>query len=293
MQQVRLPAQQEQTILRAGSPVVRLVRLQTGGVEMTTMKPYTEYTIAEREAAIEYAHERIHALSQSNEPRASWAIEVLRDNVYKLTGATSQLDVLERSLKAETEAKHDVIEALRRVVSGEESDDLSKLVLGILSKHPEAADGVLAASPAPVERCPNCDDTGDVHRADGEWLGECDCGSAPVERVEQEAVAMLLIDDASVAESGDWDIEPIPAAIEKLARSGGATLPLYTTPQPAPTAAQDVAGLVEALELFVRWVDMEQSENVTAGVFDRLKAFRNAESKARAVLAAHQSGGAK
>ena len=59
----------------------------------------------------------------------------MRDNVYKLTGATSQLDVLERSLKAETEAKHDVIEALRRVVSGEESDDLSKLVLGILSKH--------------------------------------------------------------------------------------------------------------------------------------------------------------
>ena len=78
---------------------------------------------------------------------------------------------------------------------------------------------------------------------------ECDAmlaaAPAPVERVEQEAVAMLLIDDASVAESGDWDIEPIPAAIEKLARSGGATLPLYTTPQPAPTAAQDVAGLVE------------------------------------------------
>lgn len=24
-------------------------------------------------------------------------------------------------------------------------------------------------------RCPNCDDTGDVHRADGEWLGECNC----------------------------------------------------------------------------------------------------------------------
>lgn len=66
-----------------------------------------------------------------------------------------------------------------------------------------------------------------------------------------------------------------------------------TTPQPAPNDAQDVAGLVEALQLFVRWVDMEQSENVTAGVFDRLKAFRNAESKSRAALAAHQSGGAK
>ncbi|QDF18939.1 hypothetical protein SEA_SCENTAE_220 [Gordonia phage SCentae] len=25
------------------------------------------------------------------------------------------------------------------------------------------------------ERCPHCDDTGDVHRMDGEWLGECHC----------------------------------------------------------------------------------------------------------------------
>jgi hypothetical protein len=24
-------------------------------------------------------------------------------------------------------------------------------------------------------RCEHCDDTGDVHRADGEWLGSCDC----------------------------------------------------------------------------------------------------------------------
>ena len=71
---------------------------------------------------------------------------------------------------------------------------------------------------------------------------------APVERVEQEAVAMLLIDDASVAESGDWDIEPIPAAIEKLARSGGATLPLYTTPQPAPTAAPAAPKVTSAMK---------------------------------------------
>lgn len=24
-------------------------------------------------------------------------------------------------------------------------------------------------------RCEHCDDTGDVHRADGEWMGSCDC----------------------------------------------------------------------------------------------------------------------
>lgn len=28
-----------------------------------------------------------------------------------------------------------------------------------------------------ASRCPHCDDTGDVHRADGEWLGSCDCKS--------------------------------------------------------------------------------------------------------------------
>jgi hypothetical protein len=38
-------------------------------------------------------------------------------------------------------------------------------------------------SPAPVEaaRCPNCDDTGDVHRADGEWLGRCNCATGKVD----------------------------------------------------------------------------------------------------------------
>ncbi|MCC4260822.1 hypothetical protein LL270_09155 [Pseudomonas aestusnigri] len=46
-----------------------------------------------------------------------------------------QVAELEAALLAETQAKHEAVEALRRVVSGEESDDLSKLVLGILSKH--------------------------------------------------------------------------------------------------------------------------------------------------------------
>jgi len=25
------------------------------------------------------------------------------------------------------------------------------------------------------KRCPNCDDTGDVHSIDGEWRGTCEC----------------------------------------------------------------------------------------------------------------------
>lgn len=32
----------------------------------------------------------------------------------------------------------------------------------------------------PTERCPTCDDTGDVHRIDGEWLGICDCPAGKV-----------------------------------------------------------------------------------------------------------------
>jgi|GEM_PF-4632146 len=37
-------------------------------------------------------------------------------------------------VQAETEAKHEAVEALRRVVAGEQSDELSALVCGILSK---------------------------------------------------------------------------------------------------------------------------------------------------------------
>ncbi|HKF95126.1 MAG TPA: hypothetical protein VKB96_11120 [Gammaproteobacteria bacterium] len=41
----------------------------------------------------------------------------------------------------------------------------------------KARAALAALTPADAgNRCPHCDDTGDVHRADGEWLGECDCG---------------------------------------------------------------------------------------------------------------------
>tara|TARA_Y100000782_G_scaffold8531_1_gene9945 strand:+ start:7303 stop:7968 length:666 start_codon:yes stop_codon:yes gene_type:complete len=150
---------------------------------------------------------------------------------------------------------------------------------------------MLAAAPAPVERLAT--DGGRNQRFEGLFEGETPdqrdarlASAAPVERVEQDAVAMLLIDDATAAESGDWDIEPIPAAIEKLARSGGAALPLYTTPQPAPTAAQGVAGLVSVLaavqEQFKRY-----GQRFPDGFDGRV--FRWVDD----ALAAHQSGGAK
>ena len=159
--------------------------------------------------------------------------------------------------------------------------------------------------------CPECDgqaplerlatDGGRNQRFEGLFEGETPdqrdarlASAAPVERVEQEAVAMLLIDDASVAESGDWDIEPIPAAIEKLARSGGATLPLYTTPQPAPNAAQDVAGLLALADAvtpqIIDWVRCGLSTNghLTDGSHPALNKLREAYC-----ALAHQNGGAK
>ena len=59
---------------------------------------------------------------------------MLRDNVRQLCG-DSTITELELALKAETEAKHEAVEALRRVIMGEESAELSRLVGGILSKH--------------------------------------------------------------------------------------------------------------------------------------------------------------
>jgi hypothetical protein len=59
-------------------------------------------------------------------------------------------------------------------------------------------------SPAPVEaaRCPNCDDTGDVHRADGEWLGRCNCATGKV--------------DAAPSPPDSSQGEPVSAWLEKF-----------------------------------------------------------------------------
>lgn len=49
-------------------------------------------------------------------------------------------------------------------------------------------DAMLAAAPQP-QRCPYCDDTGDVHSADGEWRGACACpaGASPQPTPPQQA----------------------------------------------------------------------------------------------------------
>lgn len=40
---------------------------------------------------------------------------------------------------------------------------------------PECHDGTEVAAPQAGQTCPYCDGTGDVHRADGEWMGRCTC----------------------------------------------------------------------------------------------------------------------
>ena len=58
------------------------------------------------------------------------------------------------------------------------------LVLLQIDDLKRAAPGALAATaPAPaasgrLERCPHCDDTGDVHSITGEWRGVCSCDAA-------------------------------------------------------------------------------------------------------------------
>lgn len=42
----------------------------------------------------------------------------------------------------------------------------------------------IEAALANAPRCEHCDGTGDVHRADGEWLGTCTCAAAYVGLVE-------------------------------------------------------------------------------------------------------------
>ncbi|WP_341706491.1 hypothetical protein [Halopseudomonas sp.] len=50
-----------------------------------------------------------------------------------------QVAELESALLAETQAKHEAVECLRRVLDGERSDALERLIAGIVGKHPEAA----------------------------------------------------------------------------------------------------------------------------------------------------------
>lgn len=47
-----------------------------------------------------------------------------------------------------------------------------------LYTHPSTQQAAQSAEQPSGEHCTSCDDTGEIHRADGEWLGSCNCGAA-------------------------------------------------------------------------------------------------------------------
>ncbi|MDL2200861.1 hypothetical protein QQF45_17610 [Halopseudomonas aestusnigri] len=229
-----------------------------------------------------------------------------------------QVAELESALLAETQAKHEAVECLRRIVDGDESGELVELINGILSKHPEAADGVLAAAPAPVEqegqepaawirfRSDGCYEgphrsIDDVRKRSGEWTPLYPA-SAPVERVEQEADCTLECGAyGSYCRCAAERATPQPAPTACTGKNCGSTDPNLHSAECfaeheqaiAPTAAQDVAGptLLELLEKIdsVRMGAEESAHHVHGAAY-----WNNAVVACLdAVRKAHQSGGAK
>ena len=158
----------------------------------------------------------------------------------------------------------------------------------------------MLAAPAPVERnqCDGCQagipvESG-MHRM-GKPGGYADLmactadryGSAPVERAEHDhdAIALKKTRDIMQIMYGEM---PKGGSTQLLAMVQECVLEAMShvrTPQPAPTAAQDAAGLVDALELALEyWRDRQQR-------------YKNRKPRwvvdAESALAAHQSGGAK
>ena len=107
----------------------------------------------------------------------------------------------------------------------------------------------------------------------GQGLYKLPAAPAPVERVEQEADCTL--------ECGAYG-SYCRCAAERA------------TPQPAPTAAQDVAGLVEALQSIYD-EDYQVGHDATDSEVSiaRKQCIYRIRRKVKDALAAHQSGGAK
>lgn len=127
---------------------------------------------------------------------------------------------------------------------------------------------------------------------------------APVERVEQEPKVFWVLFDNT---GGEKFIKQYPdtgvlaifdsegdAARAKCINPGTdyKRVEYYTTPQPAPTAAQDVAGLVEALGWYAEKAELCRKFGA-AGDSARHALDFDGGFRAREALAAHQSGGAK
>lgn len=174
-----------------------------------------------------------------------------------------------------------------------------------------------SAAPAPVERCDTCYGHGEVPTGETQRFGdlqppepvmmvcpECS-GHAPVEPVKQAAnVFWVLFDnttdvkyikkDSDAGTLAFFDNEE-DAAWAKRFNPGTdyKRLEYYTTPQPAPTAAQDVAGLVDRI---VPRIDAGGPNPINPDVHCCEWTLHKERERIHAEFAdalAHQSGGAK
>ena len=73
---------------------------------------------------------------QTEQQRIEGAIDTALLNADLLR---EQVAELEQALLAETQAKHEAVECLRRIMDGEHTEALERLIAGIVGKHPEAA----------------------------------------------------------------------------------------------------------------------------------------------------------
>ena len=99
------------------------------------------------------------------------------------------------------------------------------------------AEAALSQQAEPV-RCEYCDGTGDVHRADGEWLGECkECDAAEPAPAQDERAMQMLAELSRTPQDGEKVTRDRMAAIcevghDRAAFAARLTRPAQTEQQP-------------------------------------------------------------
>lgn len=105
-----------------------------------------------------------------------------------------------------------------------ENDELSHIAEGLGQRIPNLLE--MSAPEAPAQRCPYCDDTGDVHTPTGEWRGRCTCPAgteAPAQADNWQQYAKDGETAQDVIERERKDNHALLSLLAK-ARSGGAAL---------------------------------------------------------------------
>lgn len=139
----------------------------------------------------------------------------------------------------------------------------------------------LYAHPAPQpKRCPYCDDTGDVHSADGEWRGVCTCPAGAAPQPQQAGYALVPIDPTLEMQAA-WN-----GAGEYWQAAYSAMLAAAPQPQQAAQSnyshAEVLAAHTEGYKLGLIQVDRPQPQQagntVSVAAYDRLQALVDAQA---------------